>query len=160
MTDDRDSSREFDAVIEAGRGGGAMVHVPFDVRELFGTGGQVRVHATFDGEPYRGSLAPMGGGRHALGVTRTIREAIGKDVGDQVHVSFRRDTEERTVVLPPELVAAFAATPAARRRYEGLSYTHRREYAEWVAEAKREETRKRRAARAVERLCADEGARP
>lgn len=150
---------EFDAVIEAGRGGGAMVHVPFKVRELFGTGAQVKVHASFDGEPYRGSLAPMGGGRHALGVTRTIREAIGKDVGDEVHVTFRRDTEERTVVLPPELVAAFAGSPAAQRRYEGLSHTHRREYAEWVAEAKREETRKRRAARAIERLCADDGGR-
>lgn len=154
-----DERWEFDAVIEAGRGGGAMVHVPFDVRELFGTGGQVRVHATFDGEPYRGSLAPMGGGRHALGVTKTIRAAIGKGVGDDVRVTFRRDTDERKVVLPPELVAAFAGSPAAKRRYEGLSYTHRREYAEWVAEAKREETRKRRAARAIERLCAGDGGR-
>lgn len=79
--------------------------------------------------------------------------------GDEGHVSFRRDTEERTVVLPPELVAAFAGSPVAKRRYEGLSHAHRREYAEWVAEAKREETRKRRAVRAVERLCADDGGR-
>jgi len=136
-----------------------MIALPFDVRELSGTGGQVRVQASFDGELYRGSLEPMGDGRHALGVTKTIREAIGKDVGDDLHVTFRSDTEERTVVLPPELVAAFAGSPAAKRRYEGLSYTHRREYAEWVAEAKREKTRKRRAARAIERLCVDHGGR-
>ncbi len=154
-------THQFAATLETGRRGGALVRIPFDVREEFGTGGQVKVHATFDGAAYRGSLVPMGGGEHALGVTKAVRDAIGKDVGDEVRVTLRRDTTKRTVDLPPELAAALARFPEVRRRYESLSYTHRREYAQWVAEAKRQETRDRRAARTVERLAGGvEGGRP
>ena len=38
--------RRFEAEIIAGRGGGAMVEIPFSVRDAYGTGGQVRVYAT------------------------------------------------------------------------------------------------------------------
>jgi bacteriocin resistance YdeI/OmpD-like protein/uncharacterized protein DUF1905 len=41
---------------------------------------------------------------------------------------------------------------AAGAFYDGLSFTHRREYASWIAEAKREETRRRRVEKAVEML--------
>ena len=91
----------FRAEILEGRGGGAMVEVPFSVREVYGTGGQVRVRATFDGHEYRGSIAPMGGGGHILGVRKDVRAAIGKDIGDVVDVMLERDTEERTVAVPP-----------------------------------------------------------
>ena len=56
------------------------------------------------------------------------------------------------VVVPPELSDALADAPNAAARYEALSYTHRREYAEWVSGGKKEETRIRRAGKAVEML--------
>jgi uncharacterized protein YdeI (YjbR/CyaY-like superfamily) len=59
------------------------------------------------------------------------------------------------VDLPPELAAALAASPDAAVRFERLSFTHRRERAGYVAEAKRADTRQQRAARTVERLLAD-----
>jgi uncharacterized protein YdeI (YjbR/CyaY-like superfamily) len=40
----------------------------------------------------------------------------------------------------------------AQAAFERLAFTHRKEYARWVAEAKREETRDRRVARALEML--------
>jgi len=129
-----------------------MVEVPFSVRDVFGTGGQVKVRATFDGHEYRGSIAPMGVGAHILGVRKDIRAAIGKDVGDTVSVTIERDTEPRVVVVPPELSSALADSPEAEKRYSALSYTHRREFAEWVAEAKKQETKDRRAAKAVEMI--------
>ena len=141
---------EFDAEIKAGRGGGALVEMPFSVRDVFGTGGQVRVKVTFDGHEYRGSLAPMGGGVHIVGVRKDVRAAIGKDVGDRVRVVVEPDTEPREVAIPEELAAALAAHDDAAAVYSSLSYTHRREFAEWVAEAKRQETRDRRATRAIE----------
>lgn len=142
--------RAFDGVIEAGRGGGALVHVPFDVKEAFGSG-RPKVRALIDGHEYRGSLANMGSG-HCLGIRKDVRAAIGKDVGDSVHVVVELDTAPREVEVPPELEAAFARAPEARARYDTLSYTHRREYAEWVAEAKKAETRERRAGKAVEMI--------
>ena len=143
---------EFDAAIEEGRGGGAWISVPFDVREEFGTGGQVRVKASFDGEPYRRSIAPMGGGNHILGIRKEIRERLGKGIGDCVRVVLVEDTEERTIEVPPELAAAFKRQPKARKKFDTLSYTRRREAAESVAGAKKDETKQRRVAKTIEQL--------
>lgn len=145
------SPHRFQAEIKAGSRGGAYVIVPRDVHAVFGASGRVPVVARFDGEPYRGSIAPMGG-RHILGVTRAIRDAIGKSVGDMVDVVLERDNAARTVALPPDLEAALAASPEARAAYERLSTTHRKEYVQWVEQAKRPETRARRVATTVERL--------
>jgi uncharacterized protein YdeI (YjbR/CyaY-like superfamily) len=54
--------------------------------------------------------------------------------------------------LPRELVAALTAAPDARERFDELAPSHRREYVRWVAEARREDTRERRAAQTVMRL--------
>ena len=67
---------------------GAYVEIPFDVREEFGKG-RVRVHATFDGEPYDGSLVRMGTPGHILGLRKDIRQKIGKQPGDTVRVTVR-----------------------------------------------------------------------
>ena len=67
---------------------GAYVEVPFDVREVFGKG-RVKVHATFDGMPYDGSLVRMGTSGHIIGIRRDIRTAIGKQPGDTVHVTIQ-----------------------------------------------------------------------
>ena len=143
---------QFEVPIVAGRGGGAFVEIPFDVKEEFGTGGQVRITATFDGVSYRGSIAPMGGGKHVLGIRKAIRAEVGKDVGDLVAVVMEEDTAERVVEIPEELSRAFDGHPDARTRFLGKSYTFRRETAEWVGGAKKAETRSRRAGQAIERI--------
>lgn len=57
------------------------------------------------------------------------------------------DTEPREIDVPIDLEAAF--DDEARAAFERMSYTHRREYADWIEEAKRAETRARRVAKAV-----------
>ena len=52
--------------------------------------------------------------------------------------------------VPADLAAALKKNAKARATFEGFSPSHRREYLEWIADAKREETRKRRLATAVE----------
>ena len=59
---------------------------PYDVRAEFGKG-RVKVRATFDGQPYDGSLVRMGTPGHILGVRRDIRAKIGKQPGDVVSVT-------------------------------------------------------------------------
>jgi hypothetical protein len=141
---------EFEATIQGG-GGGAFVDFPFDVREEFGAG-RVPVRCTIDGEAYQGSLVKMGRACHMLLVLKSIREKIGKQVGDDVFVVLRRDVQVRRVEVPPELRGALRDHAKARRHFEKLSYSHQREYAMWISEAKKPETRKRRAAKAVEML--------
>jgi uncharacterized protein YdeI (YjbR/CyaY-like superfamily) len=73
-----------------------------------------------------------------------VKAATGVDAGDRVDVTMELDTEPRRVTLPADLRAALAADPTAKSAFAKLSYTHKREYVEWVEEAKRPETRARR----------------
>jgi hypothetical protein len=128
--------------------------VPLDARALWGEA-RPPVAGTVAGKPFRGRLAVYGG-QTVLGLTKAFRAEAGIVVGDQVDVVMDRDAAPREVEVPAELEAAFASSPGARELYDKLSFTHRREYAQWVGEAKRDETRERRAAKAIEMLRAGE----
>lgn len=141
----------FAAPIEAVDKGGAYVVVPDDVVAALGGKGRIPVQATFDGVPYRGSVVSMGGGRKVLGVLKGIREQLGKGPGDTVAVTLVADTEPRTVVVPDDLGAALKAA-GLDGVFARLSYSHQREYVEWIGEAKRAETRDRRIGETVQRL--------
>lgn len=81
--------REFDAVILKNPGmDAAYVEIPFDVKAAYGKG-RVPVHATFDGFPYDGQLVRMGTPCHLIGIRKEIRQKIGKQPGDTVHVTLR-----------------------------------------------------------------------
>jgi len=80
---------EFDAEIKMVPDlDGAYVEFPYDVRALFGKG-RVAVAATFDGEPYDGSLVRMQTPCHIIGIRKDIRGKIGKQPGDIIHVTIR-----------------------------------------------------------------------
>ncbi|MCC6282807.1 MAG: DUF1905 domain-containing protein [Saprospiraceae bacterium] len=144
---------EFEAVLHGHEGMEALsINFPYDVETLYGTRGQVKVKVTYDGVPYRGSLAKMGHHCHFLLVRKDIRKLIGKNAGDTVWVTVQRDTEERIVEVPDDLALLLAAQPEAQTRYEKLSYTHRKEYVRWITEAKKPETRERRLHQTVEML--------
>ena len=80
---------EFEAVIKKVPDiDGAYIEFPFDVREEFGKG-RVKVHATFDGEPYDGSLVRMKTPGHIIGVRKDIRQKTGKQPGDRIMVTIQ-----------------------------------------------------------------------
>lgn len=54
------------------------------------------------------------------------------------------------VEVPPDLERALARNARARKAFDGFSPSHRREYVEWIQEARREETRAKRLATAIE----------
>lgn len=59
-----------------------------------------------------------------------------------------------TKAVPDELVEAVQANPEAERRFAVRTYSHRKEYAERVGSAKKPETRRRRARKAVAMILA------
>jgi hypothetical protein len=140
---------EFTGVVESARGGGALVRLPAEAAEVFGTRARFPVQATFNGLAYRGSTMPLGDGTFCVGITKAIRVSAGLEIGDPVSVTVERDDAERVVEVPPDLVDALRAHPSAAEQFGAMAYTHRREYATWVAEAKRPETRRRRIEQAV-----------
>jgi hypothetical protein len=141
----------FNAVIEAGEGGGAGVTFPYSVEKEFGTRGGVPVKATFDGVAYSGSLMNCGDGRHTLGLLKAIRLQIGKGPGDTIEVVLWKDDQVRTVAVPPEF-EKLLKKEKLWADFEKLSYTHRKEYCRWIAEAKKEETRQNRLAKSIAML--------
>jgi uncharacterized protein YdeI (YjbR/CyaY-like superfamily) len=54
--------------------------------------------------------------------------------------------------LPPHIQAALEKRPAARRHFEALAPSHRRQYVGWIESAKREDTRARRLQEAIRLL--------
>lgn len=126
--------------------------VPFDVAGVFGTRGQLRVRGTIDGEAFKSSMAPMGGGHHVLGLHKATREAVRKSYGDSVDVVIEPDVEERSVVVPDDFHKALAANHKASQTFAAFAYTHRKEYVQWIESARRPETRQRRIAEAVSRI--------
>jgi uncharacterized protein YdeI (YjbR/CyaY-like superfamily) len=59
---------------------------------------------------------------------------------------------KQKLTVPPDLKAAFAKNAKARRTFENFSYSHQKEYIEWITSAKREETRKKRLKTALQWL--------
>lgn len=90
-----DKTFEFDAIIKkVADMDGAYIEIPFDVKETFGKG-RVPVHATFDGEVYDGQLVKMKTPCHIIGIRKDIREKIGKQPGDTIHVTLREREQSK-----------------------------------------------------------------
>jgi hypothetical protein len=141
----------FRAAIEAARGGGAVALIPPEVGAALGGNRQMRVAGSLQGTPFRSSTMPYRGGLY-VGVHKVTREAAGVAIGDEVEIALVRDDSPRVLELAPELEAAFAEHPDLRARFDALAFTRRRELADPVAEARRQETRAARVERALDRL--------
>ena len=123
---------------------GPMCSIPltFDPKAVFG---KVRapVKVTVNGYTYRSPIASMGG-PSCIPLRRSNRAAAGVDGGETLEVRLDIDTDKREVKPPADFMKALKAAPPAWHRWRNLSYTHQREYAEAIREAKKPETRARR----------------
>lgn len=142
----------FNAKLIKTNRGGYGVEFPYDVRAEFGTGGMVKVKAKIGGIDYRGSLTPMGGSNHMLIVLKDIRAKLGIKENDEINIEIKQDTEERVVIIPEDLMNLFKKNKKAKEIFDGMSYTHRKEYANWINEAKKPETRERRLIKTIDML--------
>lgn len=144
-------TRTFTATL---RDDGAF-EIPFDVRAVYGSA-RPAVKMSFGGETYR-TRVMVYGGAYVLGIWKAVLAKHGLSGGARLEVTLAPDTDERVVEPPPELASALKANAAARAGWTAMSYTHQREWAAAIADAKKPETRARRVAQAVE-ACAAKGA--
>jgi Bacteriocin-protection, YdeI or OmpD-Associated/Domain of unknown function (DUF1905) len=144
------AARRFTVELERVQKTATMFRVPFDLEEAFGKA-RPPVKVTIRGHTWRTTPGVYDGVGHVV-VNRAVKQATGVDAPDRVRVTMELDTEPRRVDVPDDLRAALRADPAARDAFARLSFTHGREYVEWVEEAKRPETRARRIAATVERV--------
>ncbi len=146
--------QQFKARIEkpAGRGTRSYIVVPFDVEKVYGTRGQARIKGSMNGVNFAGVLYPRGNGTHYILVNRRLRETLRAAEGDEVLVIVEKDETSPALEIPGPFAAALEADAKAREAFEALSPSHKREYARFVSEAKKEETIRRRVTSAIEML--------
>lgn len=143
--------QRFEARVEPHGKTATFFHVPAEVVEALGPKKRVAVRVTVNGHIYRSTVAPMGG-EYLLPLNRENRSAAGITAGDVIEVVLERDDEPRVVEVPDDLTAALATDGIAEDAFARLSYSHQREYVEWVTSSKRADTRARRVAQTVERV--------
>jgi hypothetical protein len=142
---------KFQAIIEDAGNGGAFIRIPFDAQALYSKK-RVKVKALIDGILYRGSLVRMGTDCEILSILKSIREKVGKSIGDKVEIVLEKDSEERVVQVPEDLTRSLANNPPAQTLFNKLSYTHKKEHVQWVEQAKRLETRQHRIKKTIDLL--------
>lgn len=113
------------------------------------------VTAKINGYTWRSTVVRMRG-EFMLGLSKEVRAHAKVHAGDQIGVALALDREERKVEVPAALAQALASDAEAKAAFERLAFTPRKEFARWIEEAKRDETRERRVAKALEMLRAGE----
>jgi hypothetical protein len=96
-------------------------------------------------------LARMGG-ENLIGFARAARDQAGLTIGSTYQVVIAADEEARAVEVPADLATALADDDQARKAFDALATSHRKEFVRWVTEAKRDATRAQRVAKTLEML--------
>jgi hypothetical protein len=141
----------FRATLETNGRTATGIEVPSSVVDALAAGRRPPVRVTLHEHTYRTTVARMGG-RFLVPVSAEVRKAAGVTAGDELDVGIELDDAPRTVDVPADLAAALAEAPGATQAWEKLAYTHQKEWARSVEDAKKPETRTRRIAAAVDAL--------
>ncbi|MCU1416858.1 MAG: hypothetical protein JWP32_1032 [Schumannella sp.] len=129
-------------------GNNVGIEIPDEVVAELG-GKRVPVLVTIDGGyTYRNTTAVMNG-KSLVGVSAEHRAASGVAGGQVVEITMVRDDGPREVEVPSALAAALDADPVAAAAWQKLAYSHRKAHARAISEAKGDDTRDRRVAKAL-----------
>jgi hypothetical protein len=141
----------FRAKIELAGKTATGIEVPAAVVAKLGSSKKPAVHVTIKGYTYRSTVATMGG-RFMVGISAQVREAAGVAAGQNVDVGIELDTAPREVTVPADFARALSRDAAAKRFFEGLSFSNKQRIVISIEAAKAPETRERRLAKAVSSL--------
>ena len=122
--------------------------VPDAVVEALAAGRRPAVTVTIGDHVYRTTVTPMGG-RFLVPLSAENRRAVGVAAGDRVSVEISPDTAPREVAVPDDLSQALTRDLLALEFFNGLAYTHPKEWVRWIEEAKKAETRDNRVRKTV-----------
>ena len=140
----------FTTIAQPNPGGVLFVEIPETAVKKLGAGKRVPVRVTLNGAKYRSTIAVYGS-RYYLPARKEIRDAAQLVVGGRARVSLEVDTAPRTVKVPADLARALSAAKI-RSGFDAFSFSHRKEFVEWVTSAKRAETRAARIPKVVARV--------
>ena len=129
------------------RGPAAAVVLTDEQVGSLGGGKTPPVKVTVNGHTFDGRIGRRGG-EYLLGFNAAVRAATGVAAGDTIDVEIVLDDSDRAVEVPSDLAEALTAAGLSDG-FAALAPSHRKEYVRWITEAKKPETRERRAGKAV-----------
>ena len=130
----------------------AYIEIPAEIEKKHSLKGRIKIKATFDGIPYRGSLVKMKTPCYMLIVVKEIRKQLNKNHGDTINVTIEIDTEKRKIDLPVFLINELKKDKTIEEKFYKLSYSHQKEYVNWLINAKKEETKQNRLYKLIEMI--------
>ena len=140
-------------VLPAGAtGSSAMVELPAEVGQALGKTGAMPVRCRINNIEFRTSISPTGIGTHTMVLNQQLRREAGFKAGDDVLLRLELDDEPRVVEIPADVQAALKASPAVLTRFSKLSYSHKKEYMDYIESSKTPQTRARRIAQLLAKL--------
>jgi Bacteriocin-protection, YdeI or OmpD-Associated/Domain of unknown function (DUF1905) len=143
--------KSFNGLVVGMPRGGHAIEIDDGTARAIGAAHMARVKGSIAGVEYRSNVVKMGG-RMILGVHKATIEAAGLEIGKRVKVVIEPDGRSREAEVPAELAALLAKHKRAAAAWRAMPPSHRREYANHVAEAKKPETRARRAVDSIDRM--------
>ena len=141
----------FRASIELAGKTATGIEVPAAVVAKLGSSKKPAVRVTLKGYTYRSTVATMGG-RFMLPTSAQVRDAAGVAAGQKVDVDVELDTAPREVTLPADFERALSRDAAAKRFFDGLSFSNKQRIVFSIEAAKAADTRERRITKAVTSL--------
>jgi uncharacterized protein YdeI (YjbR/CyaY-like superfamily) len=102
------------------------------------------VRGTINGFPFRTSLLPQGDGTHEMAVNKEMLKGAGAAAGETVTTVIELDTAARTVEVPDDMNQVLMESKTLKPVFDALAYSRRKEFVDWIAQAKRPETRSKR----------------
>lgn len=135
---------EFDSEIKQleGKIKWSVFYFPYSAVEKLGSKGNIPVLITVDGHSYEHTLLPSRNG-HYLVYNEFIRQAVGKDIGDTVHVTLEKDTKERKYIVPSHIEKVLKESGVLEQYLKQPDYL-KREQVNFIEIAKKGETKQNR----------------
>jgi hypothetical protein len=153
MTKTQADPLKFKTKLVSRGAGGAWdyLQVTFSVSESFGRKVRTPVRATIKEFAFPSSLMPRAG-VHILGIGKDIPAGANAAPGQTVPVELAIDDARPAVEVPTDFDGALKDAPAEKRTFTALSYSHKKEYVDWITGAKKIETRQSRIEKAIAML--------
>jgi hypothetical protein len=124
------------------------IKIPPEIIEKLGAGKKPPIKVTINGFTYRSTVAVMGGD-FMVGVNAENREGAKVKGGDKIEVTIELDTQPRELEIPGVFQKILDKNSAAKKKFEALSYSKKKELVVPVANAKTDETRNRNIEKAL-----------
>jgi hypothetical protein len=128
----------------------SVFYFPYSTEEHFGTKSRIPVCITVDGHSFEHMLLPSKNG-HYLVYNEFIRRAVGKGIGDSVHVILEKDNKIRQVSIPALIEDRMEAAGVLEAFLKQPDYL-KREQLNYIEAAKKDETKENRLKALLERL--------